>query len=594
MPNEGFDDAWIGRDNFSSPLSSSENWGASKAQVSPFHGVLTSVPSRGLRGDGAVIGDCSHSTGGRFAVKAALIRRVDGHGTIRGPDTEHWTGTPMIVIQESDVRKSQPSPGPNVSVATSSTPLIPAESPPAYTPREDPGPSSSSVPPYHNPPPPPVTQKLRPKRAAHRFIHALLLALGAYAAIASVVKFLANVINGRLHDPRRMVGYPEPEDGTVIRCIRGRDNPWSPTARVQFPSFGIPLNSSAIYLLARGQQATGRVTVVPHPTSVSDEIIVDVVAQYHEWNIFMNTNVCLMERNEGERGVGIFVSTGLPDASYVLTSDKKTPKHLIWTNRRTEVEITVKIPHQPAAPALELSGFEILTPDFQVTLPNADKFVHFHNLTIHTSNMPVAVDSVKATNIDIQTSNVGIHGTFITDSSLSLTTSNAPIVANIMLENDHTSGKETSVRATTTSGSLTGAIALLSNMGAPRYTIRAFTTNAGLNLALLQHSHSHPSAPPILDIVGHTTNGPAELLLQSSFEGTFDVSTSPTYRAGFSSGSTPERDPLGLGRHQHIGFTTDTQSRKEGHVYWGDLDDGRELGRVELSTSNGPASLHIQ
>ena len=29
-------------------------------------------------------------------------------------------------------------------------------------------------------------------------------------------------------------------------------------------------------------------------------------------------------------------------------------------------------------------------------------------------------------------------------------------------------------------------------------------------------------------------------------------------------------------------------------MYWGDLEDGREVGRVELSTSNAPASVHIQ
>ena len=57
----------------------------------------------------------------------------------------------------------------------------------------------------------------------------------------------------------------------------------------------------------------------------------------------------------------------------------------------SEVEVTVKIPHQQATPILELLGFEILTPDFQVTLPNADSFVNFRNLTIHTSNKAVVV-----------------------------------------------------------------------------------------------------------------------------------------------------------------------------------------------------------
>ena len=188
-----------------------------------------------------------------------------------------------------------------------------------------------------------------------------------------------------------MVGYPSAQDGRIIRCVRGGEDGWSPDSRLQFLSFDIPLNSSAIYIFTRGRQATGRVTVVPHEANASDKITVDVASQDHEWDAFRSTTVCQMERKKGEQGVGIFVSTGLPDTSYVLTTNEKTPAHLTWSNRRTEVEVTVKIPHQSATPVLQLLGFEILTPDFQVTLPNADNFVNFQNLTIHTSNMQVVV-----------------------------------------------------------------------------------------------------------------------------------------------------------------------------------------------------------
>jgi len=145
----------------------------------------------------------------------------------------------------------------------------------------------------------------------------------------------------------------------------------------------------------------------------------------------------------------------------------------------------------------------------------------------------------------------------------------------------------------TSSSPLTGTVSLLPKIGTPRYDIHAATTNNQLNLVFLQDSDSPQPSSPILHIVGTTSNGPADLLLQSSFEGTFDVSTSHVHQVGFSSNSTPESDPLGLGRQQHIDFTTDTKWRKEGYVYWGDLEDGREVGRVELSTSNAPASIHI-
>lgn len=80
----------------------------------------------------------------------------------------------------------------------------------------------------------------------------------------------------------------------------------------------------------------------------------------------------------------------------MLTFDKKTPKHLVWTNRKTSVEIIVKIPHQPTSPALELPVFEIVAPEFQVTLPNMEEFVNFRDLTIRTSGVPVTVEVSQA------------------------------------------------------------------------------------------------------------------------------------------------------------------------------------------------------
>lgn len=115
--------------------------------------------------------------------------------------------------------------------------------------------------------------------------------------------------------------------------MRGDDDEWSPTPRVQFPSFSIPLDSRAIYILARGQQANGKITVVPQ-TDINDTITVDIAAEYREWDTFKGTTVCLLERKLGERGIGIFVGASLPDTNHVLTSNKKDTK----TRRLEELE----------------------------------------------------------------------------------------------------------------------------------------------------------------------------------------------------------------------------------------------------------------
>lgn len=124
-----------------------------------------------------------------------------------------------------------------------------------------------------------------------------------------------------------IVGHPEPEDGRIVDCIMGGDYPWPPSAVVQFPSFGIPLDSSAISVLARGKQATGSVTVKLDQTSEKDEITVDVAARYHDWDMLSGTTVCLMEKEKGELGVGVFVSSRLliTVARSPPTKDSKTP-----------------------------------------------------------------------------------------------------------------------------------------------------------------------------------------------------------------------------------------------------------------------------
>lgn len=115
----------------------------------------------------------------------------------------------MIVDQESLIRKTQLDLESNVPVATSSTPLIPNENPPVYTPRDDSVPSSSSAPPYSNPSSGPATQKRAPTRAAQRFFKTLLLGFGLYAAIAFVFRFLFFVITRPPpHDVRMTCLHP--------------------------------------------------------------------------------------------------------------------------------------------------------------------------------------------------------------------------------------------------------------------------------------------------------------------------------------------------------------------------------------------------
>jgi hypothetical protein len=130
-----------------------------------------------------------------------------------------------------------------------------------------------------------------------------------------------------------VVGHPEPEDGRIINCIGGENAPWGLSAPVRFPPFLIPLNSHSISVLARGQQAFGRVQVELDQTNARNEIIVDVIATYHDWDILTGTTVCLMEREKGELGVGVFVSDA-PFTTVAMCSPRK--RHQIAGLGQTE------------------------------------------------------------------------------------------------------------------------------------------------------------------------------------------------------------------------------------------------------------------
>ena len=129
-----------------------------------------------------------------------------------------------------------------------------------------------------------------------------------------------------------MVGYPEPEDGTVIHCSRGEDTPWLPVSPFQFPPFAIPLDSNSIFVISGGQQGTGTVQVELDRMAVNNEITVDITAQYYDQDARQDATVCLMEKGKGELGVGVFVSNG---SFKTVTCSPPTKRHRNTRDGRT-------------------------------------------------------------------------------------------------------------------------------------------------------------------------------------------------------------------------------------------------------------------
>lgn len=104
-------------------------------------------------------------------------------------------------------------------------------------------------------------------------------------------------------------------DGNIISCypniglshrnqqIFGASEP----PRSRSVQFTIPSSSELIYFLSRGEYGFGSLKFELSDKD-GDEIEVDVNMKYYKEEILEHSRVCSLEREDGERGIGFFVS----------------------------------------------------------------------------------------------------------------------------------------------------------------------------------------------------------------------------------------------------------------------------------------------
>ena len=77
-------------------------------------------------------------------------------------------------------------------------------------------------------------------------------------------------------------------------------------------SFSVPSSSSLIFLLSRGSYDFASSVTLEMSDKSGDDIDIEVIMSYYNIAALDRTQICLLERTEGGRGVGIFVSWKLP------------------------------------------------------------------------------------------------------------------------------------------------------------------------------------------------------------------------------------------------------------------------------------------
>ncbi|KAG1723123.1 uncharacterized protein EDB91DRAFT_1255762 [Suillus paluster] len=427
----------------------------------------------------------------------------------------------MIIVDTSPKRNTG-----NVQTAGSSSSGLPqadALSPPPYTPHISYQPNS---------PPRDVVVVVYRQSPAQRFWKAFGVAVLIWFLVAAFTNSAADMAFNRGSRPfwTGEPPYPGVQDGTVHHCITGSDWILSDRSLNQFPYSAeafleLPVDSDAIYFFTRGSQQSGHVDIV-QSTKPTDKVGVRVRVGYHARKALDHVNVCRLERQADENGIGILT----PAFSYFPGNGQQ----------------------------LRFEAFETETSNYSQDVADVWDTISFDRISLRTSNGPVNAKSITTEDGFIRSSNGAIKGHFNSGSSLKLETSNGPIQAKI----------DANVDLITRSGN--GGI----------FDVQTHTSNGHVSL-----EYTDMPVNALLTSDTGSSNAAISLKLHSNFEGSFDVNTS---NAAALFKELPVEDPSGQGRRRAV-TQRQERYRLRGSAYWDESKktEGRATvktsnGRVEL------------
>ncbi|KAJ7647798.1 hypothetical protein FB45DRAFT_894478 [Roridomyces roridus] len=362
---------------------------------------------------------------------------------------------------------------------------------------------------------------------------------------------------------------PDPRFG---RCLRNAtwSNAESTATEAGFysssnASFLFPDSASPMYLVSQGALSGGTIHI--HPSSSDSVPRVELNVRYRSAHVLDRANICWMEHNEAA-GVGIFTPAPF---------DGQTPAD------RLDFTISLFLPTTEST--LPIYNLETNLPSFTHSLGSLKEGLEFDRLILKSQNQPISAKSVFARNGTIQTSNSPIEGSFETSASLSLITSNAPIDASINLYNKNIFS-ETHLFLQTRNAQLESDINLLTTAASGeggKFIVTAQTADTPLVM-------SFPASPArsILTLDAQTSNSPADVWLNTAFEGEFTLASSMVFVD-----RRPFLDPRKL---RSVLYGTLRNGMVVGNVKWKLPVFGKSpapRGQVKVKTSNDILKLYV-
>ncbi|KAH6885528.1 hypothetical protein BKA70DRAFT_1123962 [Coprinopsis sp. MPI-PUGE-AT-0042] len=455
-----------------------------------------------------------------------------------------------------------------------------------------------------------------------RFIKALGTAVLIYLLASMLVEsmYLAAHwgMGRRRHHDHLPRNYDVPADVKLHQCATSHT--WkkaypglsSDNSSTEYPhaaqtSFSLPLGTadeSILVVLSRGRWLTGNVNVISSATQGQGQVSVDMTVKYFRDNARDEVRACLVEREDGGRGVGIF-----------------TPEHKWdWNNDRREhqvyYETTLVLPQ--GSPLL-VKKLETDAPNSSQRLNIDEAHVVFEDVVLKGSNAHVAVDApLAAKKASIHYTDGPVVGHFNVTDELIIETSNARVEASVTMYRVRDLENVPTLDITTSNGVLHTNILLLDDPSSsssmisthPHYSIKTTTSNAQLDV-------SFTGAPldAVLSFEGSTKNGGASARLYQTYSGSYEIWTRNSAAdlivgcpggieippKGLARNDEREGERVGGGKACKGGVTMirdeiSKKNYKKGVVEWVPVDHVAKEGvesSVVLSASNGAAVVQI-
>ncbi|KAH9177519.1 hypothetical protein EDB89DRAFT_1933049 [Lactarius sanguifluus] len=447
-----------------------------------------------------------------------------------------------------------------------------------------PPPSSGGPSPPPPPPPPPyispqstnhyvvpATFLAPPESGGKRFIKAFAVAVLIWLLTGAFVSSCLDLFGViRLDVMKGDIGIPEVEDGDIDNCpswttVSDRAHPWLPSRPFgswSRASFSLPVDSDALYLVARGSPCIRRLV-----KDVSVKVFV-----HHRGSIALSrATVCQLSRGDGQVGVGIFT----PRRWYIPSRDTL---HFV---------VEVKLPASRGA-IRYVPSFQADLPMFALDMGDISA-VRFGDVSLRSTNSHIKVHGAIAKTFNVHSTNGGISGAFNISDSLTIVTTNSPVSVKVGALNGEPE-KPTEVFIQTTNGRINAGISLMSNSSSGTggaFGVSTHTTNSPIEVI-----YDDSPVDSVLKFDAASTNSRVHTALHRAYEGTFVLAT--TNGGVVLDRLRDNEDPSGQGRKRSLTKRYVGRNRVFGKVEWvPPSSDHDRSGSVNVATTNDVITLTI-